>query len=207
MRAQDRLAGFVAEALRAGHSRAEVAGALVAAGWSADEADKALEDWADGPFPMPVPRPRPSVSAREAFVYGLMFTALAVLVIQALSLGFALTDLWLGPEESDPFGFGSWRVRGAVASLVVFAPLFVLLDRRVARAARADRSIGRSAVRDWLSHVALYAAAITLLADLISVLTAVLGGGLTLVFLVKSALVAAAAALVFVYFRRFTRQG
>ncbi|SLN73417.1 hypothetical protein ROJ8625_03931 [Roseivivax jejudonensis] len=204
MRSEDRLAAFVADALKAGHGRAEVARALTAAGWSRAEADKALGDWAAGDFPLPVPRPRPAVSAREALVYGLMFVALAVSVVQALSLGFALIDGWLG-QDSAPPSFGTWRVRSAVASLAVFAPLFLVLNLRVARAARADRSLRRSAVRDWLAHAAMFVAALTLVGDLVSALSAALGGGLTADFAAKSALVAVAAALVYAYFRGFTR--
>ncbi|SFE62116.1 DUF5671 domain-containing protein [Roseivivax sediminis] len=205
MRASQRLTAFVAEALRAGHSHTEVAGALTAAGWSRGEANKALADWAEGPFPIPVPRPRPAVSAREAFVYGLMFVALAVSVIQGLSLGFEVIDLWLDPPPEDRPDYVRRALHREIASVIVFFPIFLVLNARVARAARADGLVRRSAVRDWLAHIAMFVAALTVVIDLVSVLAASLGGGADPAFLVKSALVAVVAAAVFVYFRGFTR--
>ncbi len=205
MRPADRLGTFVAEALREGHPRGAIARALTEAGWSRGEAEKALADWSDGAFPVPVPRPRPAVSAREALVYGLMFTGLAISVVQGLSLGFAAIDATLAPE-AEPLRLGEWRIRGAVASLAVFFPLFLVLNLRTARAASLDRSLRRSAVRDWLAHAAMFVAALTLVGDLVSVLSAALGGGLAPDFLAKSALVGATAAAIFAYFRRFTRQ-
>ena len=90
-------------------------------------------------------------------------------------------------------------------SLAVFAPLFLLLNLRTSRAARADRSLRRSAVRDWLAHGAMFVAALTLVGDLVSAISAALGGGLHPDFLAKSALVAAVAGAIYLYFRGFTR--
>ncbi|ETX14152.1 hypothetical protein OCH239_04700 [Roseivivax halodurans JCM 10272] len=204
MRASDRLGAFVADALRAGHTRPEITAALTQAGWSEGEARKALADWAEVSYPLPVPRPRPAVSAREALVYGLMFVALAISVFQAVNLGFALIDAWLG-DPADAFVWSDWRERSALASLVVFAPLFLLLNLRTASAARADRSLRRSAVRDWLAHGAMFVAALTLVGDLVSAISAALGGGLHPDFLAKSALVAAVSGAIYLYFRGFTR--
>ncbi|WP_306132713.1 DUF5671 domain-containing protein [Roseivivax marinus] len=204
MRASDRLGAFVADALRAGHARPDIVRALTEAGWSRGEAEKALADWAELSYPLPVPRPRPAVSAREALVYGLMFVALGVTVFQSINLGFALIDRWLGDPMED-FSWTAWRVRGALASLAVFAPLFLVLNLRTGRAARADRSLRRSAVRDWLAHGAMFFAALTLVGDLVSAVSAALGGGLHPDFLAKSALVALVAGTIYLYFRGFTR--
>jgi len=50
----------------------------------------ALAGFADLDFPVPVPRPKPSLSARDAFLYLLLFTAL---YISAFSLGGLIFQL------------------------------------------------------------------------------------------------------------------
>ncbi|MHA6344763.1 DUF5671 domain-containing protein [Roseivivax sp. CAU 1761] len=204
MRAPERLQGFVAEALAAGHARPQIAGALERAGWSRAEIDAALGAWAEDALGLPVPRPRRSVSAREAFLYGLMFVALGVSVVQIVALGFALIEIWL-PDPGEFAGARTGTIRNAVASLAVFFPLFFWLDARIAAAARADRGLRRSAVRDWLAHLAMFLAALTLLGDLITVLAAGLGGELTGRFALEAGLVAVVAGLVLLYFRGLVR--
>ena len=51
--------------------------ALLAAGWSAEQKRGVLEGWAEVGFALPVPRPRASLSAREAFLYLVLFATLA----------------------------------------------------------------------------------------------------------------------------------
>jgi hypothetical protein len=196
---------FVAAALDAGQNRRAIAAALERAGWSPAEVTAALAAWDDQTFPVPVPRPARSVSARETFLYGLMFVALGISVVQLVSLGFVLIEAWI-PDPAEPAGlYRTGRIQSAVASLAVFFPLFFWLNARIARAARTDRGVRRSAVRDWLAHAAMFVAALTLLGDLITVLTAALGGELTLRFLAEAGLVAAVAGSLLVYFRALTR--
>src|SRR5690606_35207466 len=66
---------FVRDALLQGQSRPAIEAALVAAGWPAEEVREALAAYAEVPFPVPVPRPRPYLSAREAFLYLVMFAS------------------------------------------------------------------------------------------------------------------------------------
>ena len=66
----------VRESLARGISREQTAEALRNAGWSSQQVSRALGAFATFDFPVPVPRPRPSLSAREAFIYLLLFTSL-----------------------------------------------------------------------------------------------------------------------------------
>ena len=92
---------FVREALLRGHDREEIGQALVAAGWSREQADSALAGYADVRFPIPVPRPRASLSAREAFLYLVMFSALYFTAYNLGSLLSKLLELAL-PDPADP---------------------------------------------------------------------------------------------------------
>jgi len=201
MRPADQLAQFVAEALKSGRSRQEIADALQEAGWTQNEVSGALGAWAETGFTPPVPRPRPYVSAREAFLYALMFLALAMTAWNITTLGFELIELWL-PDATDKYTrYSAQSVRWSVSVLVVFFPLFLVMNTRAQRAARADPGQRRSAVRKWFGYITLFLAAIALLGDLIAVIYALLSGDLTARFIAKAALVALTAGLIFLYFR------
>lgn len=201
MRPADRLARFVAEALKDGRSREDIATALQNAGWAPKEVAGALNAWAETGFMPPVPRPRPYVSAREAFLYGMMFLALAMTAWNITTLGFELIELWL-PDVTDKYSrYSAASVRWSISVLVVFFPLFLVMNSRAQRAAHADPGKRRSAVRKWFGYITLFLAAIALLGDLIAVIYALLSGDLTARFIAKAALVALTAGLIFLYFR------
>src|SRR3546814_11040 len=81
---------FVREALASGQPRPAIEAALAQAGWPAEQARDALDAYADVAFPVPVPKPRPYLSAREAFLYLVLF---ATLYVSAYHLGSLLFDL------------------------------------------------------------------------------------------------------------------
>jgi hypothetical protein len=201
MRPADRLAGFVRDALVAGRSREDIRTALSHAGWSPAEVDTALTAWAETPFDPPVPRPQPYVSAAEAFLYSLMFFALAMTAWNLTSLLFELIDGWLPDPVDGLSGISASRVRWAISILVVFFPLFLLLNARATRAAARDPGTRRSSVRKWFAYVTLFLAALGLIGDLVAVIYAFLSGDLTTRFAAKAATVAVVAGAVLAYFR------
>lgn len=149
-----------------------------------------------------MPRPRAHLSAREAFVYGLMFIALAMTVWHITALSFSLIDRWL--PEPGTTAYPGYTIRGmrwSIAALITFAPVFFLLNARTERATRTDPGRRRSAVRKWLAYVTLFCAVVALLGDLAYVIYALLNGDLTLRFALKAGVVAVVAAAVFGYFR------
>ncbi len=202
MRPADQLSQFVREALIAGRSRDEIARALSEAGWTESEVREALDTWVAGAFLPPVPRPRPFLSAREAFVYGLMFLALATTAWHLVSLSFNMIDrCFPDPAQIERSYADLSGMRFSIASLVVFLPLFLFLNQRTNAATQADPGKRRSLVRKWFGYITLFLASIALLGDLIAVVFALLNGDLTLRFAAKAAVVAAVAGAVFFYFR------
>ena len=201
MRPEDRRDGFVRDALSAGQSHDAIARQLRAAGWSAAEARDALALWAEGTGTLPVPRPHAALGARDAFLYGLMYVSLGAVIGYVIALGFPLIETWL----PDPGEAGDYRLTGqmrwSIANLVIFLPLFWMLDRRMVRNRASDPAGGRSGIRAWLGHVLLFLAAAALIGDAVAVLHAFLSGDLTARFVAKAALVAGAAGLVFLYIR------
>lgn len=205
MRPSDQLAQFVAEALGAGRSRQEITDALKGAGWAPNEISEALNAWAEVDFNPPVPRPRPYVSAREAFFYGLMFAALAMTAWHLVALGFDLIDRWV--PDVEPNNWHAYRLqqmRWSIAALIVFAPVFMVLNAKVVRATREDPSKRRSGVRKWFGYITLFLASISLLGDLLWVIYSLLNGDLTLRVVLKALVVAVVAGVVFLYFKHET---
>lgn len=202
MKNADRLAAFVHNALAAGRSRDEIRAALVEAGWTESEIASGLGAWSDTGFTPPVPRPRPFVSAREAFLYGLMFVALAMTAWHITTLGINVIDRWLPATGLDPnLAYTTSSIRWSIASLIVFFPVFLILNTRANRAIRSDPGQRRSLVRKWFGYITLFLAAIAILGDLIFVIYALLNGDLTPRFLAKCVLVVVVAGVIFLYFR------
>ena len=197
------LAQFVRDALSAGESRVEIAAVLGQAGWSAQEVSDALEGWADVPFAPPVPRPRPVVTARDFFVYALMFGVLLFGAGYLVGLLHALIDQFISSEDSG----ATYRIRWAMAVLIVTLPLYLWLATRENRRLTADPALARSAIRSWMTYVTLLFAAAVLLGDLVAVIYAFLSGDLTVQFALKALVVAGIAGGIFGYYRRDGRQG
>ena len=201
MRPSDQLAEFVGQALSAGKSREQISTALSDAGWSEGETSDALAAWSEAAFTPPVPRPRAYVSAKEAFAYGLFFVSLGMIVWHTAALGFELINLWLDDSLADWNQFDEGMLRWSVASLIVFVPLFLILNLRVLAKAHKDPAHRRSAVRKWFGYVTLFLAALALAIDLIIAINAFIGGELTANFLAKTLLVAVLSGFVFLYYR------
>ncbi len=185
--AAQELERFVQDALAAGASRQEVEAALVSAGWAPDQVRRPLAAWADVPFRVPVPRPRPYLSARDAFQYLVLFTTLYLSAWHLGSLLFDLIEIAL-PDAADP----DYRVQGlarsmrwSVATLLVAFPVFAFMAQRIGREVARDASRRLSAVRRWLTYLTLFIAAAVLIGDLITLVYNLLGGELSLRFVLK----------------------
>jgi hypothetical protein len=200
MRAPEALTAFVREALAAGRARDEIAAALAAAGWSGSEIRAALAAWIDAPGLPPVPRPRGTVSPRDALVHATLFLALGTLALNLGALIFALIDIAVADPLAAPSAWLSGRIRWSVAALVIAWLLWAWLSLRIAREGARDPGARRSGVARWLTAIALFLAAATLLGDLITLVAWLLRGEVTLRFLLKVLTVGAiAGAVIFAY--------
>ena len=193
---------FVREALAVGQARPAIEAALAQAGWPPEQVGDALDAYADVAFPVPVPKPRPYLSAREAFLYLVLF---ATLYISAYHLGSLLFDL-LNRALPDPadarYGFAgaASSMRWSVASLLVAFPVFLFVARLLGRELARNPVKRLSAVRRWLTYITLFLAAGIVVGDLIAAVYNVLGGELTLRFALKVLVVGAIAGTVFAYY-------
>lgn len=177
---------FVREALLRGATKSSVQQALLSAGWAPEQAQSALDAYADLDFPVPVPKPRPYLSAREAFLYLVLFTAL---YLSAYHLGSLLFDLvnraWPDAAMLEPWGSSEDSMRWSIASILIAFPVFLFVSRYLGRELARNPVKRLSAVRRWLTYVTLFVAAGFLIGDLITLAYNALGGELTIRFVLK----------------------
>ena len=203
MAVEERLVRFVENALGRGVSRESLGEALAAAGWGAEAIRDALGAFADTALPFPVPRPRPYVSAKEAFLYLVLFTSLYLWCWHLGSLVFDLIDNAF-PDPAQTFGYSPGSedsgLRWAAAWIVVAFPVFLGLSHHLGKAVRKEPTKRSSRVRKWLTYLTLYVAATAILSDLATLIYNALGGELTSRFLLKVATVAVLAGGAFLYY-------
>lgn len=192
---------FVREALASGAARGEVEAVLADAGWPPEQVRSALDAYADIRFPVPVPRPRPYLSAREAFLYLLLF---ATLYLTAWHLGSLLFDLidhaFPDPADHSYLADPGASMRWSVATLLIAFPVFAFVARHLARDLARNPAKRLSAVRRWLTYLTLFLAAGVLIGDMVVLVNNLLGGGTTVRFLLKVLVVAVIAGAVFGYY-------
>jgi hypothetical protein len=201
MAANEELVGFVRDALARGQSRAQVEAVLRQAGWEVEQVSAALAAFATIDFPVPVPRPRASLSAREAFMYLLLFSTLYVVAFQFGSLLFQFINRAFPDPATDVTDrFSREAIRFSVSSLIVALPVFLYMSRLTNRETTRDRTKRVSPVRRWLTYLTLFIAACVLIGDFTSLIYSVLGGELTTRFVLKVLTVGIIAGTMFWYY-------
>jgi hypothetical protein len=207
------LAEFVREALAAGHDRKAIEEQLAAAGWSAGEVREALAAYADSGFRPPVPRPRRIVSARDFLVYALIFGSLLMFAFALGGMIFIGIDLAFGNIDIDMYDTitkaeaienAQRGMREFLAAVIVAGPVYFWMSLRELRRRRADPGVARSAIRKWLTSVAMLIASGVLSGDLIAAIGGLLNGEASASFILKCATVAViAGGVLLVYIRDF----
>jgi hypothetical protein len=199
--ASNDLTEFVGLALGRGIPRADVEEVLNRAGWSRDQAYSALASYADVSFPIPVPKPKAYLSAREAFLYLLLFGTLYISAFNVGALAFHFINR-IFPDAVVP-GVAVYErqaVRWALSSLIVSFPVFLYLSTSIARGVRLDPAKRRSNVRRWLMYLTIFVAASVLIGDVMSLIYNALGGELTIRFVLKALAVGTIAGMTFSYY-------
>ncbi len=200
------LRAFVKEALERGHSREEIRGILLDAGWEDGEVRNGLAGFADVDFPVAVPRPAPYLYAREAFLYLVSFIALYVSAISFGLLVFGLIDHAFSDALDYRSDYPSAGQATAIASVIIAFPLYLFLSRHLARHVSRDPERRQSLVRRWLTYVTLVVAAGIILGDLIALLANLLTGDPTTRFALKAVSILFITGCIFGYYLWEMRQ-
>lgn len=194
------MSDFVRRALAAGIDRPRIADALRQAGWREADTLAALGSFADMAFPIPVPRPKPYLSAREVFLYLLVFGALYACAWHLGAMAFAFIDRAFPDPASDSYRDFAESMRWNVSALIVSLPLFLMTFRVIERSIAADPAQRGSRPRKWLTYLTLLFAAAIIAGDLMALVYNVLGGEYEIRFLLKVLTVAVIAGGIFTYF-------
>lgn len=194
------LESFVRTALEKGSQKSDIEQCLQQAGWPDAQIKNVLGMFADIAFPVPVPKPRPYLSAREAFHYLLLFTTLYLSAHYLGSLLFNFVDL----NFPDPV-VRSWRssedsIRLAASFLVVAFPIFLLMSRRTHKEMARNPIKRLSVIRRWLTYLTLFITAGFIIGDLVTLVYKVLGGELTVRFILKVLIVGVIAGTIFGFY-------
>lgn len=209
MAINEELLSFVRDAFARGLPRAQIEDALLQAGWKADQVEHALGAFAQvEKFPIPVPKPKLYLSAREAFMYLVLFTTLYLTTFNLGRLVFQFINIGL-PDAAAHYDYvNSARdaIRFSVASLVIAFPIFMYLSVLIGRSIKRDPSKRASKVRKWLTYMTLFIAAAVIIGDLTALVYSFLGGELSLRFALKAVTVAAIAGGIFGYYLWDLRQ-
>jgi hypothetical protein len=192
---------FVTDALRAGASRADTERALLNAGWARDQVTNALDAFAPVEFVIPVPVPRTHLSARDTFLYLVMF---AMLYLSAYHLGNLLIQFveLAFPDQvfERPENYRQSEIRFSTAALLIAFPAFMFMASIIGKQIRKEPVQRMSAIRKWLTWLTLAIAACIIVGDLIYLLYSLLSGELTTRFILKALIVGLIAAAIFTYY-------
>ena len=150
----------------------------------------------------PVPKPRPYLSAREAFLYLILF---ATLYVAAWNLGSLLFDL-INRAFPDPTAtdyqvarLGD-SIRWSASSVIIAFPVFLYVAWYLGRELARSPIKRLSAVRRWLTYLTLFVAAAVLIGDMITLVYNVLGGELSIRFVLKVLVAAVIAGTIFGFY-------
>lgn len=194
------LHAFIKEALAKKATKPEITRALLQAGWQQDEIRSALAAFAEVDFPVPVPKRKPYLSAREAFLYLVMFLCLYLSSFSFGSLLFDFINHWLPDPLQNYYDASRRSLRLSISMLMIAFPLYLWLAMILTRGIYRDPEKKGSKIRKWLTYLTLFIAAGIIIGDLITLLFNLLGGELTVRFLLKVLTVLAIAGTIFGYY-------
>jgi hypothetical protein len=195
------LSQYVREALMHGVTRKAIRDNLKDAGWPADEIKTALDGYAAVSSPIPVPKRRPYLSAREAFMYLVLFLTLYISAYSFGSLLFQFINRGY-PDVIPPYAYDGTAdaIRSSTSALVIAFPVFLFVSWLLQKAMTKDPAKRGSKIRKWLTYITLFIAAGIIIGDLIALVYNALGGELTTRFILKVLTVGGIAGLIFGYY-------
>jgi hypothetical protein len=195
------LEAFARDAMLKGTSKQEIQSAMLRAGWAEAQAHGALSGWQENEFGVPVPVPRPSLSAREAFLYLVLFSTL---YWSAYHLASLLFD-FINQAFPDPSVRDNWRkpgdsMRWSIASLIIAFPVFLWISHYMRREVVKNPIKRLSPVRRWLTYLTLFLAVGILIGDVTTLIYNLLLGELTVRFGLKILVAALVSGCIFWYY-------
>lgn len=138
-------------------------------------------------------------SPRDVLTHLFVMAGLYVSAGTFISLVFGLVDAYL-PDPLTSYYDPASGIRWSLATLTVVFPVYVWGSWFLVKDMAANAWKGELRVRKWLVYVTLFAAAVLIIGDLVSLLYNFLEGGLSNRFLLKTLAVFAVGVAVFTYY-------
>lgn len=139
---------------------------------------------------------------KNIFLHLFAFVALYISAVSFGSLLFNYINRRF-PDRLAPYyfyeGFSS-SLRWAIASLVIVYPLYLIAVWYMKREFSRFPELEASRIRKWLTYFTLFAAAVAIITDLVTLLYNFLGGELSIRFVLKVLVVLFIAGIVFLYY-------
>lgn len=140
------------------------------------------------------------LSAREAFIYLLLFFTLYLVAFSLGSLLFQYINLAFPDPASHAPMSARRSIIWSISTLIVTTPVFLYMSRITSRELEMDSSKRASPIRLWLTYLTLFVAACVVIGDLIRLVGLFLGGELTVRIVLKVLTVRVIAGTVFWYY-------
>jgi hypothetical protein len=197
-----KLQEFVEASKSKGASDEFLATFLARRGWPLDDVYAALGSYWERATGLAVPeRAAGGESSRDAFLYLLSFSTLATWSSALGSMLFRFIDRWFPDPVSHDYVYNLRNsVTWQMASVAVAFPIFLLVMRTILGEAQDHPERLQSAVRRWLTYIALLLTAGAMICDLIWFLDYFLTGELTSRFVLKALTVMMICAAIFAYY-------
>ena len=129
------------------------------------------------------------VSPKEIFQHLLAIIALYASGISFLVLVFQYINILfpdaIGLDGYDTLAGARQAIRWSISSLVVVFPVYVFMTRLLNKSYAASPSKRNLRIRKWLIYFTLFATALIIIGDLVTLINNFLGGELTVRFLLK----------------------
>ena len=138
-------------------------------------------------------------SPRDVFMYLLNIAALYISTFSVSTLLFQYINVAF-PDPLNPYYDPGSPIRWALASIIIIFPVFLWVSRFLQRDLTANPQKSELKIRKWLAYFTLFAAAILIIGDLVTLIYNFLKGEITASFLLKIFSVLVVAASVFGYY-------
>ncbi|MCG8363596.1 MAG: DUF5671 domain-containing protein [Pseudanabaenales cyanobacterium] len=135
--------------------------------------------------PIPTPKGLAVESARDAFLYLLSFSTLAIWTQALGQLAFIFIDTYIPDPLERYYGDRTFQIAFCLARLIVTFPVYLVIMRQLLKDLLVYREKYQSGVRKWLTYFTLLVVSLIAIGTLIAFLTSFLRGDLTLRFVLK----------------------
>lgn len=146
---------------------------------------------------------RPKSSPRDVFLHLLTIVALYASASAFLTLAFQLVNLWFPDILAGGYYAAAGArsaIRWALASLIVIFPVYLFTARFLRKEYEKEPEKRELRVRKWLTSFTLFVVALTMIGDLVSLLSHFFEGELTTRFVLKVVAVAFVAGAIGAYY-------